>query len=265
MIARRVATAAVGIPLLLAALWLGGPVWDAFVTALALVGVWEMVALLAAAGSGARPLEAAAAALLTCAGAAAAAQDPHLWPLWLAGPAAAVALAFALFLLADARRPLSDFQAVWATALYPALLMTFLMAIRDGPHGFWRAVAAFALVWIGDAAAFAVGSVLGGPRPFPGVSPRKTVSGGIAGLLGATVTAFLAHGWLGLAPAPAALVGLSGGLLAQFGDLAESLLKRRAGLKDSGALLPGHGGILDRFDGVLVALPWVWLVLFFAR
>jgi phosphatidate cytidylyltransferase len=119
-----------------------------------------------------------------------------------------------------------------------------------------------ALAWIGDTCAYFGGRAWGRRKLMPSVSPGKTVEGAIAGVVG-TVTIGLVYAWgifgvwVGLPISP--LAGALGGLLispaAQIGDLAESLLKREAGVKDSGRLLPGHGGILDRFDSLFFAVP----------
>ena len=114
-----------------------------------------------------------------------------------------------------------------------------------------------------DSAAYLAGRAIGGPKLAPSISPGKTRSGSAGGLLGAgLVGALLA--WLlpappGIAAAASLARGLGAGLLlglvAQAGDLAESAFKRRCGVKDSGRLIPGHGGLLDRFDGLLAAAP----------
>ena len=100
------------------------------------------------------------------------------------------------------------------------------------------------------------------------MSPGKTVAGALGGLLGAVIGAVLVAALLVgpyagfvLSPGTAVLVGVLVGAVAQLGDLAESLLKREAGVKDSGGLFPGHGGVLDRFDSILFALPVTYLLL----
>lgn len=133
-----------------------------------------------------------------------------------------------------------------------------------GAAGGWDAVLFVLLVvWSSDSFAYLAGRAIGGPKLAPRISPGKTRSGSLGGLLGAmAVGAVLAV----LLPAPPGagtglrlLCGLVAGMLlgivSQAGDLAESALKRRCGVKDSGRLIPGHGGLLDRFDGLLAAAP----------
>ncbi|HXF95274.1 MAG TPA: phosphatidate cytidylyltransferase, partial [Gemmatimonadales bacterium] len=153
-------------------------------------------------------------------------------------------------------------------ALYAAAPLAFLLAIRHGVNSerepgayFLLALLPLALTWICDTAAYAAGTAWGGPRLAPAVSPRKTWSGAAGGLAGALVFAVL----LGLLVLNRAgwhfgfwhLVGLGlvVGVIGQVGDAAESLLKREAGVKDSSALIPGHGGVLDRLDSLYFVIP----------
>lgn len=119
-------------------------------------------------------------------------------------------------------------------------------------------LAALALVWAADTGAYFAGRYLGRRKLAPTISPNKTVEGAAGGVVAGIVVA-LAFGWLagaGVAQWPGlALVALAATLFSIVGDLVESLLKRQAGVKDSGDLIPGHGGVLDRIDGVLAALP----------
>jgi phosphatidate cytidylyltransferase len=108
--------------------------------------------------------------------------------------------------------------------------------------------------WAADICAFATGNALKGPKLWPRFSPNKTWSGFFGGLIGAALAAVgVAALLMRLAPAGAALIGLAGGLATMMGDLWESMLKRRFGVKDSGDLIPGHGGLLDRVDGLMFA------------
>jgi phosphatidate cytidylyltransferase len=112
------------------------------------------------------------------------------------------------------------------------------------------------IVWASDIGAYAAGRVFGGPKLAPAISPGKTWSGAAGGLVGACLVGAVAARFAADAPiSHAALVAGVLGILAQLGDLLESWLKRHFGVKDSSRLIPGHGGLLDRLDGVLAAAP----------
>ena len=145
----------------------------------------------------------------------------------------------------------------------PALAMLWL---RQGEQGFAWTLLLFVVTWSADIAAFGVGSTLKGPKLRPAFSPNKTWSGFLGGLVFATLATMLAARLLGL-PTPlgwAAAIGFVGGFATMAGDLWESWLKRRFGVKDSSDLIPGHGGLLDRVDGLLFAVAavaaarWLW-------
>ena len=163
---------------------------------------------------------------------------------------------------------------------YTAIPLLLLANLRQQWAGAFLILYLFLVVWTGDTAAYYVGRAIGRHKMAPRVSPGKTWEGGVASFLGsigigvlvfsyarpisqALLDAHLVDRWQGyLAPAPpiAQVVVLSAfiNVAAQLGDLVESLLKRGAGVKDSGALLPGHGGMLDRIDALLFAAPVLW-------
>ena len=149
--------------------------------------------------------------------------------------------------------------AAWPAAgvIYLALPVIAIIWLRGEPEaGRASLLWLFVLVWATDTGALALGRSLGGPRLAPRISPNKTWSGAIGGLACAAAVGALV-GWLNGDAGIALLVGLSVGLslVSQAGDLVESAVKRHYGVKDSGSLIPGHGGILDRVDGLLVAAP----------
>jgi phosphatidate cytidylyltransferase len=123
------------------------------------------------------------------------------------------------------------------------------------------------VAWLGDTGAYFAGHRYGKRKLLPTVSPAKTVEGAIGGLVGSMIGAgafallLLQPTGIPLAPLPAMILGGLIGAGAQLGDLAESLLKREAGVKDSGTVFPGHGGVLDRFDAIFVALPLTYFLL----
>ena len=140
--------------------------------------------------------------------------------------------------------------------LYAGVPVMALVVIRRQPGGdglLW-ALWTLALVWATDIGAYFAGRAIGGPKLWPAVSPNKTWAGLIGGMAAASVFAAVLHTLAGL-PLRLALATPFLAVLAQGGDLYESLLKRRAGAKDSGALLPGHGGVMDRLDGVVPVAP----------
>lgn len=118
----------------------------------------------------------------------------------------------------------------------------------------------FAVTWATDICAYFAGRAIGGPKLAPRISPNKTWAGLIGGMAGAALFGWLVAAWLGMG-AEFLLVGAAMGAIAQAGDLYESWVKRRAGVKDSGTLLPGHGGVLDRLDGMLAVALAVTLLL----
>ncbi len=142
---------------------------------------------------------------------------------------------------------------------YVGGLLAFALLLRQGPEGPTRMLAAALITWAGDIAAFYAGRSFGRRRLAARISPGKTVEGALAGLIASTVAAGLGSPWFWpgrpfLGAAVGALVGLAG----QVGDLAESLLKRSLGAKDSGRIIPGHGGVLDRIDSLLFAMPTLY-------
>lgn len=124
----------------------------------------------------------------------------------------------------------------------------------------WDAPVLIALLplWAGDSAAIFAGKAFGKHPLAPSISPKKTWEGGIANFIACVLTAWGVGVWIGLPVGHSLAVGVSTGILGQIGDLAQSWLKRKVGVKDSGSILPGHGGFLDRLDSLLfTAIPAV--------
>jgi phosphatidate cytidylyltransferase len=187
-------------------------------------------------------------------------------------------VAVALAMIAFARRDPADGFAAWSATVFGAAYVALLGAVAvlttqwTDPASFERVfwperrwvLVLLAGVWSFDTGAYLVGRAIG-RRPFlPWISPKKTLEGVLGGLVVATVGVAAVLAVSGSSPLEALVLGPLLGIVAQSGDLAESLLKRAAGAKDSGTLIPGHGGILDRVDSILFAAPvlaaWVALV-----
>jgi phosphatidate cytidylyltransferase len=184
------------------------------------------------------------------------------------GAALLMAVLVAATIRGPGTRPLSAVAITVFGSLYASALLSFIVAIRHGPHSDAHprgsvalAVLPLAVTWVCDTCAMAAGTLIGGPKLAPVLSPRKTWAGAIGGVIGALGTA-LAYGPLVLDRVALHLdagqlvtVGVVVALVAQVGDVAESLLKREAGVKDSSSLIPGHGGVLDRLDSLYFVLP----------
>jgi phosphatidate cytidylyltransferase len=187
---------------------------------------------------------------------------------WFALAALVIAvLTGTLLRRAPTERPLGVVAVSLLAPLYCAVLPSFLLGIRFaiGPARSWPATWAvffpLAVTWICDTAAMYLGKLVGGPKLAPVVSPRKTRSGSIGGLFGGVAAAVI-YNLVAMNPsgftvstAQALVFGVVLSVAAQVGDLAESLFKREVGVKDSSGLIPGHGGVLDRFDALYFVVP----------
>lgn len=141
--------------------------------------------------------------------------------------------------------------------VYVVTFISFLPLIREGVFGVRWILLFLFIVWAGDTGAYFIGLKYGKKKLYPLISPGKSVEGAVGGLTVSLIVAivfklvaFPALSWFGVVFTPLAV-----GVASQIGDLCESFLKRAYGVKDSGKILPGHGGVLDRFDGVLFSLP----------
>ena len=199
--------------------------------------------------------------------------------VWSAPPhvyAAAVpaVLGVAIWARGVARRPLTAAAVTVFGALYTGATLAYGYALRyhrftiDQRSGALLVLLPLILTWTSDIGAYAVGRLMGRHKLIPAVSPGKTVEGALGGLLATMAVAVLfermllaPHAHLALPGWRALAFGALISIVAQIGDLAESLLKREAGVKDSSRILPGHGGILDRFDSLFFVLPTAYLLL----
>lgn len=260
---KRVLTALVGIPSLIFFVYTGGTVLGILLLILALLALRELAVL---AGRANTPVftETAAAAVacfLTVPLLGLGAQAT------LVTGAAAGGLLAARTILATAHggrgRALSAAAGTVAAAVYVGVPLALFLALRGHPReGLILSLLALVLTWSCDTAAFFVGRWRGGTRLAPRISPGKTVAGAVGGVGGSMAAALAFSPWVTAGPGFLVILGIVAAAAGQAGDLVESWLKRRAGVKDAGGILPGHGGVLDRFDSFLFVVPVVYL--FFA-
>jgi phosphatidate cytidylyltransferase len=243
----------------LAAIWYAPPaVFLLVLLVILVVACIELTDLMLLAGVGMSRSAAVAGALAGC---IAVAGDWGPGELLLIGT-----MLLLLIVVLATRRPAPDVPAAAAAAVFPVIYLAVPLALTAVIRGRWgREVLLLGLmvVWISDTAQYYVGSTLGKHRLAPAISPKKSIEGAVGGFV-AGIAAMILGGrfWLPLASVP--VLAASGAVLVSLGiagDLFESLLKRSAGVKDSSALIPGHGGVLDRIDAVLFVIPGYYLIL----
>lgn len=268
---RRIAFSAVAIPSAAVLVYVGGWPLAGLLAAASVLGTREVYDL--AARQGIDPLRRtgmAAALLFPLATYWAKGSEVHLaepalyaGALWLV-----VVVALAALRRGPEGRPLAAVGVTVFGALYAGALPGFAIVLRHpsgvGPSSAVGMALLFfplALTWVGDTAAFAAGSAIGGPKLAPTLSPKKTWAGAVAGFLSSVLVGLAYAHWV-LAPlgrplgvAETLVLATAISCAGQLGDVSESLFKREVGVKDSSNLIPGHGGVLDRFDSLYFVLP----------
>lgn len=253
---KRVASAVVGIPLFV---WMvsWGPVWlfALFVTVVGAAAAWELHRMLAQAG---RPtygrLGVAATIVLTASFAVPASRVLPALPMLVLSLALAVLLSAPLW----ARGPLATepMALTLLAVMYVGWLLGHTLLLYRLPDGADLVLLLVGVTWIGESVAYLVGSAVGRHKLAPVISPNKTVEGGVAQLVASVAGSLVLGAWLvGWPAGRSAAAGALLGVVGQVGDLAESAMKRSVGVKDAGNLIPGHGGVLDRVDGLLFNAP----------
>jgi phosphatidate cytidylyltransferase len=238
---RRVASAMVLAPLAIVTAYVGGWGFAAF-WGLAAIGIaWEWFGLMSA------PRQLLPISVVTL-GAAAVLFAVNAW-----FAAIALLIGGAVVAAAGARQGGRGWTLA-AVGSAGAVLAAPVMLRADAQWGFRAVILLFAVVWTTDVTAYFVGRQVGGPRLWPTVSPKKTWSGALAGMVAAIVAGVLVAKIAGLGDLPAIAVLCSAlSVIGQAGDLLESAIKRRFGTKDASRLIPGHGGLMDRLDGFVAA------------
>jgi phosphatidate cytidylyltransferase len=192
-----------------------------------------------------------------------------LGPFWSLTPDPVLLVTLALILSLTwvvahpSERALVDWAVSLALALYLGGFMLFYLPLRAQPSifpGFW-VMALLVLSWVSDSSAFFVGRAYGRTKLAPAVSPNKSVEGAVAGLVAPGLAGLILAPLVGVSPLVLGGYGLVIAVGTIFGDLIESMLKRQTGVKDSGVLIPGHGGLLDRMDSLLLCAPLAVLYL----
>jgi len=269
----RILAALVAAPLALVMVYLGGLPLAAFLAAVSVGCAWELFRIARAGGldpldplgiplAGAIPLAAYSATI-----------GLYRPTLGLAAMALLVILSAVIWVRGTHGHPLGAAAVTVIGVLYTGGLLSFGYALREYPYAIGNragtVLVAFPLVltWASDIGAYFVGRAIGGRKLIPAVSPGKTVSGALGGLVTTILVSWL-YVRFALVPlasltmtVPAALLfGAIISVSAQIGDLVESLLKREANVKDSSRLIPGHGGLLDRLDSLLFVLPVAYLL-----
>jgi phosphatidate cytidylyltransferase len=262
-LAQRVITAVVAVPILLWVI-LAGPDWSWLLVVLfgTAVGLWEFNAMTVREADA--PLAVMGVALGTLL-VATIYYAPN-GTLAMAGLVAVVLalMLTALFSFSTVERAAPALTGALGGVLYVAVFLGLLALLRREPvaeQGRYWVLLVLAVVWMGDTGAYAAGRLFGKHKLAPRVSPKKTWEGAVGGAVASVAAGFVvvAVTPLTLTPVVIVLLTLPAAVLAQMGDLCESLVKRSCGVKDSGTILYGHGGILDRIDGLLFAAPYFYL------
>lgn len=231
-------------PLALVLVWLGGPFFAVLVILAAAGMGWEWARL-----TGCGPIPNVGLVML----ATALPSGVAAFGMVRIGLVLGVALAALVWAAASRVRGAAPAWAGLGTAWIALSCLACLWLAADAATGRSAVLWLFATVWASDSGAFAAGRSVGGPRLAPRLSPNKTWAGALGGVLGVAVVAGAFAWWLGASATLVVPAGIALGIAAQLGDLGESLAKRHFGVKDSSGMIPGHGGLLDRLDGMLAA------------
>lgn len=258
MLAERTLVAAILLPIGLAAIHFGGPLYVTVITLILILAAYEYVKLFRAGGFQPAGFFVIGGVLLLVVGRALNGFDSAPWMISLV-----VLASMAYHLLAYERgreQAGTDFALTLAGVFYLGWIGAYFISLRNLPEGEWWMLTTLPAVWVADSGAYFIGRRFGSHKLSPHLSPKKTWEGYWAGVITGTLAgAFFAFLWgtftgpdSQITPLRGAVIGLILSTLTTLGDLGESMIKRQVGVKDSGKLLPGHGGMFDRIDS------WLW-------
>lgn len=265
MLKARILTALIGIPLFLAVLIAGPIPWAILLSILGVIMTHELIGMFSAREMPVVKPAAYLAAPLFCLLELDVFTSTAVTGLVDAGAAFAMAAIFALAIagaLVEREQRLPAIITALFAAFYIGFMISRLVGLREEAGGLILVLIVLAVVWLSDTAAYFVGRAYGRHKLAPSISPNKTVEGAVGGFLaGAASGPLIALAVPDIVSiTPAIILGVVVAVAAQAGDLFESAIKRSAGVKDSGTILPGHGGLLDRFDSLLFAGAAAYLV-----
>ncbi|MGI6567195.1 MAG: phosphatidate cytidylyltransferase [Firmicutes bacterium] len=250
---KRVLTAVLAIPVALGCLYWGGAPFFILVLAASLVAVFELRVMMV-------EMNMAVSGPFLCMGSAV-----LLTAVYLKGDVFLAPMLLVLFLLgailelfSASARPFSRGGMLMLAILYGAFLPSHFLLLRAEPQGLALLLLVMLGTWAADTGAYFIGTKWGRHKLAPAISPNKSVEGAVGGILLAALAAQYVNNRLQIGLLPGWVLGIVIGIAAGVGDLFESALKREAGVKDAGWILPGHGGVLDRIDSLLFTVPVVY-------
>ncbi|MGI6452085.1 MAG: phosphatidate cytidylyltransferase [Syntrophomonadaceae bacterium] len=256
MLKTRVITALLGIPLVLAVLYLGGVIWIVFFSLLAALALFEFFAMMKAKNF--TPLMLPGFLLLMVI------LFYQLQPAFLTHAILFIVTIIVLcFVLLYPRITLADVAISLFGVFYIGFLFHFVIQMGKLPDAFTIVLLAFVLTWASDTGGYLFGKAWGKHKMVPSLSPGKTWEGALGSVLLSTFISLAFFHFYAVDKynlAYALLLGIMASVIAQLGDLFMSGIKRFFGVKDSGKIIPGHGGVLDRFDSFILVAPWIFIV-----
>lgn len=182
--------------------------------------------------------------------------------------AAELILMFAVYVFTFPKYRINEVAISYLSVIYVAVMLSYIYLIRELPSGGWLVVLVFLSAWGNDTLAYCTGMLIGKHKMSPVLSPKKTIEGGIGGVVGAGILGFvyglIAQKYLSVSDYLDiwfAIICAVGGFISIIGDLGASAIKRNYEVKDYSALIPGHGGILDRFDSIIITAPIIYYLL----